>query len=277
MNIEYDAFFERLYEVIDDYPLSFWNEKLGSTAVIQSRWKKGQFPGSAKLIQLCKAANISPTWLFFGIGEKKIITDISDINDVYFKDFLEKSIYKLKDINLFLDIFLNLSLETFVSINKIPIKNIFTESENFITKLELLQKALGNAVISLKEEMSGELISDKSEKKFILSYDSKGYLNFVNDFFLDKFNLEKESILNTRYKLPISEKDRQRVEKLFEKMDSRKVNHIESRVRVIINNNEEWQHWSVTSFFEENGKYSRKSIGYSIPSDQIRNEQIMRA
>lgn len=71
MNINYDDFFERLYEVLDDYPLSFWNENLGSTAVIQSRWKKGQFPGGAKLIELCKAANISPTWLFFGIGEKK--------------------------------------------------------------------------------------------------------------------------------------------------------------------------------------------------------------
>ncbi|MDY0132928.1 MAG: hypothetical protein RBR53_09695 [Desulforegulaceae bacterium] len=276
MNIKYDAFFNRLYEVIDDYPLSFWNDKLGSTAVIQSRWKKGQFPGAAKLIQLCKAANISPTWLFFGIGEKKIVTDISDLNNAYLKDFLENSIYKLNDINFFLDIFLSLSLEKFVSINKIPIKNIFIESENFITKLDLLQKCIANSVVSLKEEMSGESEIDQSNKKYILSYDSEGYLDFANDFFLEKFALNKESILKTKYKLPISKKDRSRVDKLFKKLDNKEINLIESRIRVLINNKEEWQHWTVTSFFKENGQYSRKSIGYSIPLIQIRNEEILR-
>lgn len=206
--------------------------------------------------------------------KKKIITDISNVNDIYFKAFLEKSIYRLKEINLFLDIFLNLSLEKFVSINKVPIKNIFIESENFITKLDLIQKSLANAVIALKEEMSDDSLSNVHEKKYILSFDSNGCLDFVNDMFLEKFNLDRDSILKTHYKLPISEKDKERVNNLLRKLENKEVNHVETRLRVNIDNGEEWQHWYVTAFDGENGKYSRKSIGYTIMSENIRNERI---
>lgn len=266
----YDHFFERLYEIIDEKPLSYWHKRLGSTAVIQSRWKKGRFPGSAKVIEICNKENISPTWLLLGIGEKYIPSDVNTLNNSYAKEFIEKKIYKINNIDFFLDIFLNLSLENLVILNKIPIKDIFKESENFIQKINLLQKSLKTAVNCLEEELTGEISKDQRKKLFILSFDKDGRLQFVNDYFLNYFGFDKSDILYKTFKLPISKKDKKRIELLFKSLQNDGPKTVKARLRVAVKNTEEWQFWETTTFIEENNSFNRKSIGRPLLPSELR-------
>jgi hypothetical protein len=270
----YEDFFERLIEVLDDEPLSFWQEHLGSTAVIQSRWKKGKFPGSAKLIELCRISNISPTWLLLGIGDKKIPIDEYSLNKSFAREYLKNNLYKIRDIDFFLDIFLNLSLEDLKKVNNIPIKNIFIESENFIQKLNLLQKALEKSVDSLREELTGNVSRKKQKQQYILSFDKDDNLIFANNFFLQKFNLNKTDIINTKYKLPISEKDQERVKNLFKNINVNISNVFSARIRVLVGGSEEWQYWETTTFVEQGGGFSRKSIGQTLSPEEIRQQDL---
>ncbi len=69
---EKDAFFERLFEVLDEETQSWWAKTIGlSQGTISNIYKKKFMPAD-KLVEILKAKKISADWLFFNIGSKKI-------------------------------------------------------------------------------------------------------------------------------------------------------------------------------------------------------------
>lgn len=67
---------EKFMALIKEHSQPWWSEKVGvSQAVVSSSWTAGKLPRVETLLKILKLKEVSPTWIFFGIGPK-YLTDL---------------------------------------------------------------------------------------------------------------------------------------------------------------------------------------------------------
>ncbi|MDY0362160.1 MAG: PAS domain S-box protein [Desulforegulaceae bacterium] len=243
---------KRLYSVLKEKGGPFW-ESAGvyKSATMHGVITKNTMPGGFKLLEICKVGDISPIWLFFGIGpkEKSALTKIIDESALLKKD-------DELDVPLLSEKIRILTSELPAVISAI---SDIKEQQKILQNLTILETLI--PVIKKKLE---EYYHRKNE--YFLMFNRDGNLISVNDLFLRKTGLKREEILNTFFFIPVHEEDKNKMLEGLERIYLGLAFEAEAVLRVRMHDGKyELQRWVSFVRLSPSGEYlGRQSVGRSL-------------
>lgn len=253
--IEENSFRNRLYSVLKEKGGPFWeNNGVYGSATMHGVITRNTMPGGFKLLEICNAGNISPFWLFFGIGPKEKTELIKTIEEhIFLKENSDRD-----ELNVVL-----LSEKIRLLTSQLPavISSIsdIDEQQKILQNLTILETLI--PVIKKKIE-----VYYHQKNEFFLMYDKFGKLISVNDLFLHKTGLERTDILHTLFLLPVHDEDKNIMLEGLEKIFLGSSFEEEALLRVRMKDGTyEPQYWISFIRLSPKGEYlGRQSIGRSV-------------
>ncbi|MCP3922855.1 MAG: hypothetical protein GY714_09745 [Desulfobacterales bacterium] len=164
-------------------------EKLVSRS-LPNKWKKKEtIPYAKHILHLCSKLDISPTWLFFGIGPEKL-SEIKDSPLNYLLSTFDEDWSLSKNYN---DI-------------QVANTHIVNISEKLIESSEGTE-FLSSTLKMILNKIQHSISMSESEMSLYVEYDSHNTILDVNKRFCSDFNVDKMDIIGTSYSLNLKNND----------------------------------------------------------------------